>query len=72
MLVRVEKLLRLELMCVAPHAHRHPSVSPARGLLLLVWRLHLLLIIIIEDLVVVLHRVADRRIRADVDRVTVA
>ena len=40
--------------------------------MLQVWRLHLLLIIIIEDLLVVLHCVADRRIRADVDRVAVA
>ena len=70
--MRVEKLLRLELVGVAPHAHGHPFVSPARELMLLVWRLHQLLIIIIEDLVAVLHCVADRRIRADVDRVAVA
>ena len=68
----MEQLLRLELVCVAPDARRHPSVRPTRRLMLQVWRLHLLLIIIIEDLLVVLHCVADRRIRADVDRVTVA
>ena len=72
LLVRVEQLLGLELVGVAPHARHHPSIRPTSGILLLVWRLHLLLIIIIEDLVMVLHCVTDRRIRADVDRVAVA